>query len=132
MKKIIVALLVIPTVFFSGTVSAQSNSTTVETTESVAKKSYLVVRVNYVQKKSGTLSRIQVDLGSSKTHPLHNVIWNMDGVLRVSENGKNFNIENEVDLLEFLAARNWKMVSVKEVNIMNTDYIQYLFEREAL
>jgi hypothetical protein len=87
--------------------------------------------VSYSVKKEGIKPHFEVDKGTSKLHPFNqNNFWNAEGIIRVSDEGKNFTINNEVDLLEFLSIKGWRISMRSEVVLMSKNYIQYLFEKD--
>ncbi|MFN3918114.1 MAG: hypothetical protein ACK4K0_10265 [Flavobacteriales bacterium] len=121
MKKIFIGL------FLVGCIELLAQAQPKDTTA----KHYLIVWINYSVKKEGIRPYFEIDKGTSKSHPLNqNNFWNAEGIIRVSDEGKNFTINNEVDLLEFLSGKGWRINARSQVVLISKNYIQYLFEKD--
>jgi len=97
-----------------------------------AQTHYFTVKVSIAFKNKVISHRMIFDTGTDPSHPLFHKINNMDnGSIKYLKNDNEpliFN--NEVDLLTFFENNGWDLVSVNEVMIIESKYLQYLFKSE--
>ncbi len=104
---------------------AQAN----HTNTSRAGSDYFIARVKHKLKKEGIIASISIDIGTDESHPLRGQVSNLpEGKIRV---GRGYNVQvigNETDMLNYFEEQGWKWVDVKEIIVINAQYLQYLFK----
>jgi len=129
MKKAILLTLLLGFTWFNSTVIAYSPNQFIGASVSLE---YTIVRVKYSVKKTGIVSQVYADIGTSSRHSLVNSLETVsDGVFKIGH-GKETNVlSNEVDMLNYFSSNGWEVVRIAEIKIMSSIYTQYLFSKET-
>lgn len=97
-----------------------------------AQTHYFTVKVSIAFKNKVISHRMILDTGTDPGHPLFHKINGMDnGAIKYLKNDNEpIVFTNEVDLLTYFENNGWDLVSVNEVMIIESKYLQYLFKSE--
>lgn len=114
-KKILLLLVLLAAV---GTTQAQTR--------------YFTVKSAISYKNKVMSNKLIVDTGTDPQHPLYHKMVQIDnGGIRYTKGENDIMVfNNEVDLITYFENNGWDLVSVNEVMIIESKYLQYLFKSE--
>ena len=90
---------------------------------------YAKVRVQYKIKFSEYQYEVFLDIGKNGSHSLAGKVSNQDGVVVVKDENGILNFESDIDLLNYLGKKGWKVTYSGQNKILDTEYTEYLLER---
>lgn len=101
------------------------------TQDSSTEETYFVtMNVRYGLKSDVITHKLYLEAGTQMGNPLYNKIINTDKrTVSIREAGNLVIFNNEIDLLQYLVAEDWEVVTIQQVYILDTKNKQYLMKK---
>jgi hypothetical protein len=91
---------------------------------------YLKIRVDYKIKFAEYFYELTLDIGKNGSHSLAGKVENKDGVVYVKNENGMLDFESDIDLLNYLSKKGWKVMYTGKNKILDTEYTEYLLVRD--
>ncbi|MBK9193021.1 MAG: hypothetical protein IPM77_16820 [Crocinitomicaceae bacterium] len=92
-------------------------------------REYVSVRVQYGKTISGFKYELYLDIGESGKHSMSGEVTNVDEHVIISDDQGKQAFKSDIDLINYLTKRGYKVIHTGEIQILDQHYYTYLLER---
>ena len=92
-------------------------------------REYVSVRVQYGKTISGFKYELNLDIGESGKHSMSGEVTNVDEHVIISDDQGKQAFKSDIDLINYLTKRGYKVIHTGEIQILDQHYYTYLLER---
>ncbi|WP_066759302.1 hypothetical protein [Crocinitomix algicola] len=91
---------------------------------------YLKVRVQYKIKFGQYDYEVYVDIGKNGSHSLAGKVENMNEKVKIHDDNGLLEFESDIDILNYLGEQGWQVIQSNKNKILDTEYTEYLLEKQ--